>query len=170
MKQTILLILLCAGPVVLNISTSVNGQTMREKSKQQISGETYKAPFRYVIISNHVYTPTGDHRDTSRFIEVLLDEKAFSEGTLRQLFKLISQRFPKPRWLDVDVYTNLEQTETPEESDLSKTSESNAPSQDNYHWARLIRIDDDELFRYNPDPPSRTMKTVILKGKDPFGQ
>ena len=123
MKQTILLVLLCAGSVMLNISTSVNGQAKREKSKQQISGQTYKAPFRYVIISNHVYTPTGDRRDTSRFIEVLLDEKAFSEETLRQLFKLISQRFPKPRWLDVDVYPNLDQTETPEESDLAKISE-----------------------------------------------
>lgn len=99
---------------------------------------------------------------------ILLNDKAFSEPTLRELFKLLSGRFPIPNRLYVQVYTNLDQVETPEEHEQGKGSESPGdPNMDKYHWAFFIRSHDSELIRYNPKPPDRTMKTVILKGKDP---
>lgn len=127
------------------------------------------AEFRYIIFDNTVDND-GDPKDAIRTVEVLLDEAAFSETTLKKLFKLVSKRFPKPAWLKVWVYTNLKQLPTPEEDDLPKVSGTDDnPDFDKHHWALLMRVDGNELFRYNSDPPNGTLKTVILKGNDPFG-
>jgi hypothetical protein len=133
----------------------------------QKSEQTSKE-FRYVIISESV-EDADDPDIARRNVEVLLDERAFSEETLKRLFDLCSLRFPKPDWMFVWVSTNLKQVATPEERDLPSVSESKGnPESDKYHWAVLIRDGDNELFRYNPNPPSPEIKTVILKGAHPF--
>ena len=49
---------------------------------------------------------------------MLLDPKSFSEENLKQLFALLSKRFPEPTELVVNVYTDLEDIMTPEEGDV----------------------------------------------------
>jgi hypothetical protein len=128
-----------------------------------------RSPFRYVIVSNEVIDDSGTPpRDAYRYVEILLDGKAFSERNLKELFRLVSKRFPKPKVLDVQVYTNLEDIETPEERESGKMSE--APydrSLDRHHQAFFVRDDDgDEWFTYNPNPRTPEMKKVVIRGRD----
>jgi hypothetical protein len=142
----------------------VNGNRVSPAQKHY----NYRSPFRYVIVSNEIIDGRGNPKDAFRYVEVLLDEKAFNEETLRELFKLLSKRFPKPKSMDVSVSTNLEQVDTPEEREAGKISEAPAnPTLDRYPSALLIRQDDNELFRYTPNTPSTKMKTVVIKGRDP---
>jgi len=61
--------------------------------------------------------PAGPTRK-SRGVDVLLDPKSFSEENLKQLFAMLSKRFPEPAKLIVNVYTDLEDIMTPEEGDV----------------------------------------------------
>ncbi|HZE71873.1 MAG TPA: hypothetical protein VE135_20380 [Pyrinomonadaceae bacterium] len=156
MMRTILRIVLLSL-LTGNIAGGVN------KSMSQISN---RSPFRYAIVSNEVIDDSGTPpKDAYRYVEVLLDEKAFSENNLKELFKLVSKRFPKPKVLHVQVYTNLNDVETPEEREGPKMSEvPDDPSQDRYHQASYLRDDDgNEWFTYNPNAPRTGTKKVILK-------
>lgn len=138
----------------------------RHISQQSSALKDYRSPFRYVIIRNDVIDIVGDPKEARRFVEILLDEKAFSAEILKDVFKLISARFPSPQRFDVWVYTNLEQVKTPEESEMGNLSESDKlPVPDNHHKALLVRSESDEWIRYTLRPPSTDMKTVVLKGK-----
>jgi hypothetical protein len=142
--------------------SDAHSRSMQKENKQ------LRSSFRYAIVSNEIVNVTGDAADAFRYVVVLMDQKAFSEENLKELFKLVSARFPTPNRLDVQVYTNLEQVETPEEHEQGKVAESpDNPVIDKYHWALFIRSQGNELIRYNPNPPDRKMKTIILKGKDP---
>ncbi|MFN2533003.1 MAG: hypothetical protein ABR555_17085 [Pyrinomonadaceae bacterium] len=137
-------------------------------NKRHVS-QAPRSPFRYVIVSNEVIDDSGTPpQDSYRYVEVLLDGKAFSESNLKELFRLVSKRFPKPKVLDVQVYTNLEDIETPEERENAKMSEAPYdPSLDRYHQALFVRDNDgDEWFTYNPRPPSSETKKVIIRGRD----
>ena len=125
-----------------------------------------KIGFRYVIICDPINVT--DPNDPPRRIDVLLDPKAFSEETLATLMRILSKRYPEPEWMIVHVWTNLEQVHTPGEPRMSEAPYN--PILDEYHRAILIRKDGNELFRYNPNPPSTRMKTVILKGEDPYSK
>lgn len=163
--QTVLSIALCVGLLLASGSLAeINNNHMLQAPNQH----SYRSPFRYVIASNEVIDGGGDPKDAFRYVVVLLDEKAFSEATLRELFKLLSKRFPKPNDMDVYVWTNLEQVPTPEEAEAGAVSEApDNPALDKYPNALLIRKDSNELFRYTPNAPNTDMKTVILKGRDP---
>ena len=131
--------------------------------QRSANGSRPQSEFRYVIVKDSV-DPVLPRRN----IEVLLDESAFSEESLRTLFALISKRYRKPQWIYISVATNLRQIATPEERDLPNVSESNiVPEPDPYPRAIMFRQDGNQLFRYTPNPPSSKLKTVILKGKDP---
>jgi hypothetical protein len=137
--------------------------------QEQSRHKPYRSPFRYVIVSNEIINVTGDAEDAFRHITVLLDERSFSEQTLKELFMLVSKRFLQPSRLEIRVYTNLEQIDTPEEKDLGGESElPYDPTTDKYHRALFIRSrDGGELFRYSVSTPVRSLRTVIIKGKDP---
>lgn len=148
------------------------GLLLTAKSSAEVnklmSLEQYKSPFRYVIVSNEIIDGRGDPKDAVRYVEVLLDDKSFNEETLRELFRLLSKRFPKPQVMHVEVSTNLEQVDTPEEREAGKISEAPTnPALDRYPSALLIRQGGNELFRYTPKPPNTEMKTVVIKGRDP---
>lgn len=138
----------------------------------------YTSSFRYVIVYNEVIEDKDEPSYTNRRVEVLLDRKAFSEKTLRQLFALLSKRFPSPDSLTVDVYTSLEQVETPEEKEAGKVvaegpNGRGKPTREElifrkYPFAGLMRQDGNELFRYTFNSRNSKVKTVILKGKDPM--
>lgn len=86
--------------------------------------EKIRSPFRYVIVSDRV-DPKLDKKDEDRrFVEALLDPASFSKENLIELFRLLSKRFPKPEVLNVTLFTNLIDVETPDERDLPKFSDS----------------------------------------------
>ena len=84
--------------------------------------EDFRSPFRYVIVNERVEPSLGGNDEPRRFVEILLDAKKFSKENLTALFKLVAERYPKPELLFVQVYTSLEDIDTPEEADLGKTS------------------------------------------------
>jgi hypothetical protein len=116
-------------------------------------------------LSNEIDNSLGEKG--ARNVQVLLDDAAFSENTLKELFSLLIKRYPEPDWIYVWVVTSLHQVATPEEADLPQLSESNSnPDYDKYHHAVLIKQGEDEFFRYFPNPPSAQMKTVVIRGID----
>jgi hypothetical protein len=127
-----------------------------------------QAKFKYVIFENKLKNYPGINH-SERIVKVLMDADAFTESNLKDLFLLIQKRFVEPDRLEVWVYTNLKQVETPEEAELPKSS--SAP--DNYylqhnHYAWYYKSKGNELFRYNESPPGKSLKTVIIRGIDPF--
>src|SRR5712692_8644089 len=161
-----LLVVLFVPLLLLTGGSPISGYRYDYDGHMKKQSTSFRSPFRYAIVN-----VTGDPEEAYRYVVILLDEKAFSEQTLRELFKLVSARFPTPNRLDVQVYTNLEQVETPEEHDHGKISESqDDPTIDKYHWALFIRSQGNELLWYNPNPPDRKMKTIVLKGEGPTGR
>lgn len=82
----------------------------------------FRSPFRYVIVNNEIDSSLGGDVPERRFIEVLMDSRAFSKKNLTILFQLVSERFSSPKLLYINVFTDLEDVETPEERDKPKTS------------------------------------------------
>ncbi len=120
-----------------------------------------RSQFRYIIVKNALL-------HDGRLLFVLIEEQPFSESTLRELFRLVSKRFPQPEELHVAVYTSLEQIPTPEEEDRDEPlSSDRQPSRDmgvqKHASAVYIRWEGNESFIY---VLNGTEKTVILKGKD----
>lgn len=139
------------------------------RSRAQSRRESRRSPFRYVIIGNSVDVPAGDPADAVREMTILLDEKAFSERALRELFRLVLRRYPEPARLSATVYTSLEQLRTPEEAEQGAQSEvgDTSPVSDNYHRAVLLRTrDGGKLIRYSTSLPVLGLKTVALEDAD----
>ena len=124
--------------------------------------------FRYIIHANEANFD-NPARPIRRVVHVLLDRDAFGLTNLKQLFALISKRFPEPDWLEVWVRTSLMQIPTPEEKDEPQISDNpfRDPHEGEYPTAVMMRIQDNELIRYAPEHPYIGMKAVILKGTDP---
>lgn len=78
----------------------------------------FRSPFRYVIVYNEI----SETSYPTRSVEVLMDEGAFNEGNLKQLFQLLDKRFPSPERLTVTVNTSIKTIETPEERDIGNYS------------------------------------------------
>jgi len=138
---------------------------MAEHQEDQRIYERHKAPFRYVICENEIKS-VGERK-----ITVLMDPTSFSEDNLKRLYYLVSQRFPDPASMSVWVNTSLWQVETPEEAEVPHISEvGDDPHNNQFQYALLMRISGNEFFRYSSDekPPYRRLKTVILKGRDPY--
>lgn len=148
-------VIVVVGIVVLQLAGSVDAQkaTPRDRSTENL--------FRYAIVENSV-----SHEDNpkliSRHIEVLLDERAFSEKTLRVLFDLVSKRYATPKNLNVDVYTNLEQIMTPEERDYGSVSGGMDTNPDKFLWAVYLRNPYAHFFRYSPVDNKSDIRTVEL--------
>lgn len=82
--------------------------------------------YRYVIVTNRVSLPIGPTDVTSRHLVVLAQSGNFNEKNLTLLFERLQCRFPDPATMSVQLFTSLEDVETPEEAD-GKTSESSRP-------------------------------------------
>jgi hypothetical protein len=83
----------------------------------QIYRESNKSKIRYIIVNTEKSKDSID-------IEILLQKEQFSKDTLIKLFKIIRNRFPKPKLLDIRVFTDLRDVMTPEERNMPKISES----------------------------------------------
>ena len=80
----------------------------------------FHSPFRYVIVAGVTKLDKYVNRfDDSLSMEVLVEDKAFNEKNLRELFGLLSKRFPSQNVLSAWVYTSIDAIKTPEENDHS---------------------------------------------------
>ena len=130
---------------ILIILFSIFGaaQTIQTNAKS----EEFRSPFRYAIVSNKIDPAISRKDETRRFVEVLLDGKSFSKENLITLLKLVSKRYPKPHLLYVNVFTSLEDVETPEEREQSKISGSDNSSASNQSdLAVFIRTKEKSFF------------------------
>ena len=103
-------------------------------------------------------------------VRILMDQDDVSESNLRQLFALVSKRYPSPQDLYAYVETdarsvadvvNQERYNIGKRPGQSGKSSSRGPGGAFYRRSAKV-----ELFRYNPDYPAWGMKTVILRGTE----
>lgn len=107
--------------IILVFSNQIFSQNKPTKSEQEKQAEfrrwdeeaTYIAPIRYVIVYNEVFD------SKVRWLDIVIDEKQFNEENLRKTFELIKKRFPEPFAMNIEIHTNLETIETPEEKEMS---------------------------------------------------
>lgn len=105
----------------------------------------FRSPFRYVIVHNEIDPSLGGTDSERRFIEVLIDNKSFSKKNLIMLIQLISERFPSPGLLYVNVFSNLEDVETPEEREKPKTSNTYSSSPNQKVTATFVRLPNNKM-------------------------
>ncbi len=145
-----------------------------------------RSAFRYVIIYNDVVDALQEMDPSrtgpkQRFLDILIEERAFTEENLRELYKNLSRRFPDPRLLTVSVVTNLTDTETPEEHDAPRMSEPEGPSPPEpgahprgenaptprfigHPHAMFIRTDRTEIIRYwYPTPKGEKEEEILFR-------
>lgn len=147
-------------------TTSPNQTVFAQQTQQTISPP--HSDFRYVIIHN---LPAHG----GRLVYVLLDQQAFSEKNLKELFLLLSKRFQQPKQLWVSVITNLEQVPTPEDEwrdyilfPQKEESEDNPNLFSNlkkYPYADYTRAEGKEFFKYSMGE-GQPEKTIALSGKN----
>jgi hypothetical protein len=165
MARRILVCILLAFIFVVGDTSIASGM----RAPQQENKPSPASPFRYAIVWNKVIEGNTYPFGTPfrfRGVDVLMDEKSFSEANLRQLLQLLSKRFPDPERLQVDVYTNLEDVLTPEEAELVPPPGSRVPERGLKHaWAFYIRSGDNEHLDYCTKEPGAEVKTVTWNDK-----
>jgi hypothetical protein len=128
-----------------------------------------QARVRYIICGNVLRPAPGP--DAVRNICVLMDEDSFGPESLKELFSLLSKRFPEPAVFVCSVKTSLDQLNTPEEEDNLMSLHKEEPHLvDHHHRAIFIRSADNEIIRYTAAPGDTSLKTIVLKGKDPVSK
>jgi hypothetical protein len=142
-------------------------QGTRASHQEESHPSSIHSPFRYVITRNQITEGTRYPDRVKlklRGVDVLLDAKSFSETTLRQLLSLLSERFPAPEYLRVDIYTNLEDVLTPEEAEAIQSPGSRMQFNDpKYAWATCKRNHDGERCDYHTKQPGATLQTITVR-------
>jgi hypothetical protein len=118
--------------------------------------------FHYLVLENSQWT------STVRRIEVFLDEKAFSEKNLSELFGYLSDNNPEPKHLTIVVHTNWNQLPYPSDCPpYGLTNQPSKPDEYDYHQAIFYRREIQgvvkEVYEYNPTLHTSDVKTVSLK-------
>jgi hypothetical protein len=119
-----------------------------QTTQSNTQSKTFRSPFRYVIVSNKSDPAISRKDENRRFVEVLLDGKSFSKENLIALFKLVSRRFPKPNLLYVNLFTSLEDIETPEEREQGKFSDSDDANASNQSDSAVFIRNGNKMFFY----------------------
>jgi len=165
-KRSLIAAVLLVGVFSLRIDVSAGCVSFDPQGRR--CPEPPKSPFRYVITykDEMSYLSPDSSNHTFQVVEVLLDPKSFSEATLRQLFELLSKRFPKSNKLFVHVHTNLEDVYTPEEAEqIVLPPKCDILPGDKYPWAMYNRTDEYEGFNYSTNAPGSIVKTVKVIDK-----
>jgi len=141
-------------------------QAEREQDKSRDYSMSMLRPvgFNYLIYSNTVFSAEAEVL-SKRNVYLLMDENAFNEANLKELFGVLSDAFPEPKTLSVTVHTSLEQVRPLGPSGISE--EPDPPRARNHRLAGYLRMGDNEFFRYIAHPPAGKWTTVVLRGVDP---
>src|SRR6185369_960603 len=170
MSKVALVSLLVAVGFCLCVSSGVAAQTLPSQKDLKPCPEPPQSPFRYVITRSDITEGThfpGGGKFRARGVDVLLDEKSLSESTLKQLFALISKRFPDPAKLHVSVYTSLDDMMTPEEGEFIATACTLDLAKLKFPPAFYTRDGEREQFVYRSKGMDGFFeKTVVLRGKE----
>jgi hypothetical protein len=115
--------------------------------------------FRYLVMSNVLATPKV------RVIEIFLDDTAFSEGNLRELFQFLSKQFPEPAGVTITVKTDWRQLPFPTDcTPFAMSSQGGKWKDFDYHGAIFHRREGERsFFLYNPDLNVKEEKKVIVE-------
>jgi hypothetical protein len=147
----------------------IEAQSPVDQTQIKPCPDSPRSPFRYVITRNRVnefrYYQNGPNVK-ARGVSVLLDRKSFTEENLKQLFSLLSKRFPEPTELVVSVYTNLADVPTPEEDEIIgvNCTIDIARLTPEHPWAFYMRSSESERFTYHSKKPDEPPKQVVLRG------
>jgi hypothetical protein len=123
-----------------------------------------------------------DGDEPSREISVLMEPDQVTENNLTLLFRALSEKYPAPKTLRVQVYTDVEQLgflSTGRMEDLAPaegsemTIREDGTSQKNLNkkkkrvlqFAFYKRAKEEEFFTYNPNYPEYGTKTITLRSK-----
>lgn len=119
---------------------------------------------RYITFFNEVLNGEDNIRKTRR-VSILLDEKAFSEETLKWLLDSSFRKYPQPNSLEVYIFTNLYQIDSPD--GVATFGNRNADYYKCPH-AMFFRKGENEIIRYGIPSLPKKLKTLVIKGVDPF--
>jgi hypothetical protein len=163
--RTVLICSLLAGGLITP-SGQVAGPQAKEAHSYPMS-VLRPVSFNYLIYSDKLVWPEEPLR-CRRDLYVLMDENAFSEDNLKELFGVLSDAFPDPSRLRVMVHTSLEQVRPL--GPIGVSEQRDPPNAYKHHLAGYSRIDGNEYFRYIAHPPEGKWTTVVIKGVDPSGE
>lgn len=152
---------LCVMLTLLLGAVAIQGQVAANGTSRGVKDWDFQSPFRYVIVSGVTRTELYANRGPDYYVmDVLLEDRAFSEGNLITLFKLLSKRFSDRPALLVHVYTSLHAIRTPEEYDRIDLA---GPKDDyyKYKYAFFSRNGNGERFQYGI-PSVVAAKEVII--------
>lgn len=143
--------------------------TLSTYGQTDAPSRTEKSPdtrFRYVIVkgvSEIEEFVNSDPDDLS--IEVLMEDRAFSEKNLKILFRLLGDRYKSKKALSIDVFTSLDAILTPEENDRQPLK---GPISDyrKYKFAFYVRNGFGERFSYGIPGKQREKCVVIASASD----
>ena len=150
-----LFLVICAFPVF----------TEAQKTNSKTTQKEFRSPFRYVIIAGASDLEKYVNRfpNESLDLEVLLENDAFNEKNLRELFTLLSNRYNSGQGLSIWVYTSLSAVRTPEENEQINLK---GPIENYSKFKNAFFFRDgnkNEWFKYSV-PNSINEKLVVLKG------
>lgn len=122
--------------VVLAVSSAT---AISQKAGKHSVG-TKASVLRYVIVHNEVDPSLGRGDSDRRFVEALMDPRSFSKKNVAVLGRLVSNRFAAPALLYINIFTSLNDVETPEERDESKVSNSASDGPNRRDTSTCVRL------------------------------
>lgn len=148
-------------PQALTKEEKQNQEEINEIKRQQ----KFRSPFRYIIVSN-ITEKELELTIPQRRLEILMDEKAFSEKNLKLLFNLLEKRFPLPIPLEIIVHISLATIETPEEKEMATDGNRLFDEIESHKSAQYVRFSDGKkgfIYRFDHPPYS---KSIVLKNNE----
>jgi hypothetical protein len=143
-------------------TTSSSEQTT-ESSRVNSKADCVTMKFRYLVRNDYMSTPK------MRYVDIFMDEKAFSEENLKTLFDYLSDKYTGPEDLTMVVVTNWNQLPLPTDCPPSGISGlPDKPDKYDYHQAIFHRRGINKYFRYNPVLKSSIFKKVIMYMEPPI--
>lgn len=138
----------------------VNQATMKRSKTEE---ECVRTKFRYLIVQDILAW------ESQRHLLVFLDERAFSEENLKELFIKLSKKYSEYDELLIKVETNWERLPMPNDClpPVGSSERSNGSDENKFHRAIFYRKGASEYFKYNPILNTSDFKTVILKEAKP---
>jgi len=131
----------------------------------------FKSPFRYVIVKDDVQFDylNGENEEevpARRFVDILMEKRAFNKANLIYLFKYLSNYYADPLFLGITVHTSLMTLETEEERASVSTHSSRDGFQQFYRTAFYSRSNNiHELcsagFQYDIGKPGKFISKYV---------
>lgn len=132
-----------------------------EEDKKGKEGECRRFDFRFLTLFEGQLSPTVYK------MRIFLDERAFSQKNLTELFRHLSKKQPNAKILTVEVLTNWEQLE-PGAFDCEGMGISGAgragEDEFRYHKALFKRFGDKAFYTFNPILNTSKEETINIKG------